>query len=92
MPGSRASGPRGKAPRRESAIQAAIVRRFEREGWFVVKIGLCNRPGFPDLMMLRDGRAVFVEVKRPGERPRPLQQYRIDHLRKMGFEAAVLTE
>lgn len=82
----------GRAPVMESQIQRKIIQRYEAEGYMAVKIGLCNKPGFPDLMMLKDGKAVFIEVKRPGKKPRPLQQYRLDELRNAGFEALVLTE
>lgn len=76
----------------ESDIQARIIKRFRKEGYIVVKVGLCNMPGFPDLMLLKDGVASFIEVKQPGYRPRPLQEYRINELRKAGFEVRVLTE
>ncbi|WP_290051397.1 VRR-NUC domain-containing protein [uncultured Muribaculum sp.] len=75
----------------ENVIQARIVKRLKSEGYMVVKIGLCSMPGFPDLMALKDGKASFVEVKRPGCRPRPLQQYCIDRLKAMGFDVEVLT-
>lgn len=76
----------------ESAIQRRIVQRYEKEGYLVVKIDLCNKSGFPDLMLLKDGKASFIEVKRPGCKPRPLQQYRHDQLRRLGFDVAVMTE
>ena len=76
----------------ESAIQASIIQRYERDGYSVVKIGLCNKQGFPDLMALKDGKALFIEVKRPGEKPRPLQEYRHKELREQGFEVLILTE
>lgn len=75
----------------ESQIQARLIKRLESEGYMVVKILLCNKPGFPDLMLLKDGRASFIEVKRPGKKPRPLQKYRLDELRKAGFSAEVST-
>ena len=37
----------------ESEIQAAIIRQYEQQGYLVVKIGLCNKKGFPDLMALK---------------------------------------
>ncbi len=58
----------------------------------VVKVILTNRNGFPDLMLLKDGVASFIEVKRKGERPRPLQEYVIGELRKQGFKVEVMTE
>ncbi|OAV65752.1 hypothetical protein Barb6_02775 [Bacteroidales bacterium Barb6] len=49
----------------ESDIQRRIIQRLEAEGWYVVKLILTNRPGIPDLMALKNGKAFFVEVKRP---------------------------
>lgn len=76
----------------ESRIQARIIKRYEGMGYMVVKVLLCNKNGFPDLMLLKDGKVSFVEVKRPGEKPRPLQEYRIRELRDMGFDVEVLYE
>ena len=51
-------------------------------------------PGFavmPDrLVILPDGKCGFVEVKRCGEKPRPLQQIRHGMLRRLGFKVYVL--
>lgn len=76
----------------ESKVQSRIIKRYEAQGWFVVKLMLTSKPGIPDLLCLKDGKAVFIEVKRPGEKPRPLQDYRINELRRMGFDVRVLTE
>lgn len=76
----------------ESVVQSRIVKRYEAQGWFVVKLVLTSKPGIPDLLCLKDGKAVFIEVKRPGKKPRPLQDYRINELRGMGFEVQVLTK
>ncbi len=76
----------------ESVIQSKIIKRYENAGYIVVKIGLCNKGGFPDLMLLKNGKATFVEVKRPGQKPRPLQEYRLKELRDAGFDAFVMTE
>lgn len=73
----------------ESEIQTRLIRRYEAEGYMVVKISLCNHGGFPDLMLLRDGVASFVEVKRPGCKPRPLQAYMHTRLRALGFDVRV---
>jgi predicted peroxiredoxin len=39
--------------------------------------------------MYREGRTVFVEVKRGGGKARPLQEYRIKELKEIGVEALV---
>ena len=76
----------------ESEIQAAIIRQYEQQGYLVVKIGLCNKQGFPDLMVMKAGKILFIEVKRPGEKPRPLQEYRHRKLKEQGFEIITLNE
>jgi Holliday junction resolvase len=81
-----------KGSKREAEIQKRIIERYQAAGYIVVKLMLTNCNGIPDLMLLRDGRTIFVEVKRPGEVPRPLQQYRIEQLRQAGFEVRVETE
>lgn len=74
----------------ESKIQARIIKRMEAQGYFVVKLILTNKPGIPDLLLLKDGKASFIEVKRPSEEPQPLQIYRINELRDLGFKCEVL--
>jgi Holliday junction resolvase len=76
----------------ESEVQSDIVKRYKSEGYMVVKIMLCNVSGFPDLMALKDGKATFIEVKRKGGKPRPLQTFIHDMLREKGFEVLVLDE
>lgn len=76
----------------ESVIQKRIVRRLERDGWFVIKLILTNCPGIPDLIALKNGSVKFIEVKRPGQKPRPLQLYRHQQLRELGFDVKMLTE
>lgn len=70
----------------EKQVQQAIKRRLEKHGWFVAKMEL-SQSGFPDLMCLKNGEAVFIEVKQKGKKARPLQQYRLDQLTGFGFKA-----
>lgn len=62
---------------------------MEAQGYYVVKLILTNKPGIPDFLCLKNGKAFFVEVKRPGEKPRPLQYHRINELKEMGFRCEV---
>ena len=49
--------------------------------------------GVPDrIVLLPRGKIGFVEVKRPGERPRPIQVKRIEELRELGFKVFVLDD
>ena len=76
----------------ERDIQARIIKRYKEQGYMVVKMMLTNSPGFPDLMVLKNGVAQFVEVKSPNEKPRPLQLFRIKQLKEIGFNVLVVSE
>lgn len=49
--------------------------------------------GMPDrVVLLPDGKLAFVEVKRQGEKPSPLQEARHGMLRRLGFKVFVLDD
>lgn len=46
--------------------------------------------GLPDVLCIRDGRAVWLEAKRPGEEPTRIQTHRIRELSEAGCSCAVV--
>lgn len=70
---------------RESAVQTKIRKALEKNGWIVVKIILCSKPGWMDLMAFKNEKTVFIETKIPGKRLDPLQQYWRVKLEQEGF-------
>lgn len=75
----------------EKEIERKLVRTVQMMGGKAVKIACPGYDGMPDRMiLLNDGRMAFVEVKRPGQKPRPLQESRHRALRKLGFRVYVL--
>jgi hypothetical protein len=88
----------------ESTITAAIKKRARAAGWWVEKRhgGPFSLAGMPDLQFHKplpptlSGRShaavtVYIEVKRPGERPTALQTRRILELRQYGCWATWVT-
>jgi len=73
----------------EQARQKKISDRLKKEGWIVVKLIKTTMNGIPDLMALRNGETLFVEVKQPKGKLAPLQELRIQELRDQGFRAEV---
>ena len=71
---------------REATIVAAIVRVAESQGWKPIKIhgGPYQLSGLPDLLCLKNGRAVWLEVKQPGKKPTEIQTRRMAELRERG--------
>ena len=59
---------------REKAIEHHLVMETEKAGGKAVKLVSPSFAGMPDrLILLADGKMGFVEVKAPGQKPRPLQ-------------------
>lgn len=75
---------------KESKIQQAGRIRLESHGWLVNKIITCSKPGWPDQEAYKDGKTIFIEYKKPGETPDPLQEVRAMTLRMMGFKVFVI--
>jgi Holliday junction resolvase len=77
----------------ESKIQAKIIKRFTDGGYMVIKLIKTSKNGIPDLMALKDGKTIFIEVKRPllGKLSK-VQEYRIKELKEYGFDTLILTE
>ena len=76
----------------ESQLKAKAKKLLEQSGWLVVHIIQCNLNGWPDTMILKDGKAIFIEFKRPGKKARALQEYRMKKIREKGFEAMVIDD
>ena len=76
---------------REKTIEASLVGGVKRRGGMCPKFTSPGMDGMPDrLVLLPHGRFCFVEVKAPGEKPRPLQAYRHRQLRRLGCKVYVL--
>lgn len=76
---------------RESVIEKNLVRQVEILGGITYKLSPIGRANKPDrLVMLPGGKVIFVECKRPGEKPRAGQVREHERLRKLGFRVEVL--
>ena len=68
-----------------------ISKAVKEKGGLAVKFISPGFNGMPDRIVLMPcGRIAFVEVKAPGEKPRPLQLSRHRLLRRLGFKVYVL--
>lgn len=76
---------------RERQIEQKLVDAVKAAGGIAPKLTCSGFDGMPDRMVLmQGGRIGFIEVKAPGEKPRPLQLSRHRLLRRMGFKVYVL--
>ena len=74
----------------EHHIEQALKTAVETSGGLCWKLVSPGTTGVPDRLCLKNGRAVFVEVKAPGKQPRPIQTRRIQQLRDHRFTVLIL--
>lgn len=76
---------------RESFIEEKLTKAVKQNGGVCWKFTSPGTAGVPDrIILMPNGRIAFVEVKAPGEKPRPLQLSRHRLLRRLGFKVYVL--
>lgn len=76
--------------RRESTVESYLVRRVKESGGMAIKLNPIGMAGLPDRLVLLPGaKIIFVELKRPGEKPRKLQTHIHNQLRLLGFRVEV---
>ncbi|MCR0611676.1 VRR-NUC domain-containing protein [[Clostridium] innocuum] len=76
---------------REKIIEQKLVTAVKKHGGICPKFVSPGFDGMPDrILLLPHGRFAFVEVKAPGEKPRPLQLARHRLLCRLGFKVYVL--
>lgn len=74
----------------EKTVENMLKRAIKADGGLCWKLVSPGVDGVPDRLCLKAGRALFVEVKAPGKKPRPLQQRRMNQLREQGFTCLVI--
>ena len=76
---------------REKTVEQKLVRAVRAKGGVCWKFTSPSMVGVPDrVVILPGGHIGFVEVKAPGEKPRPVQAVRINQLRCLGAVCLVL--
>ncbi len=78
---------------RERAIERKLIQEVKLRGGFCPKLTSPGTDGMPDRMVLLPGGHIgFVEVKAPGQKPRPLQIARHRVLTQLGFKVYTLDD
>lgn len=78
---------------REKEIEKKLIQETKKMGGICPKLVSPGFDGMPDrIVLLPGGCMAFVEVKAPGEKPRPLQMARHRLLRRLGFKVYVLDD
>lgn len=78
---------------REATIMNNIRKALKERGCYVIKThgSQFSIAGMPDLLVIRAGRIVFLEVKQPGEIATPRQLAEHEKIRKTMTRVEVVT-
>ncbi len=77
----------------EKAITKKIMGRLNELGFWTLKIhgGAYQMAGLPDILAIKEGKAYWIEVKRPGGKPTALQLKRLRDLKEAGCGTGIAT-
>ena len=70
--------------RLEKEIEKSLVKWAKAHGWLALKFTPFGDRGWPDRIFIKNGTHVWLELKREGFTPGPLQRYRHAQLMRHG--------
>ena len=71
----------------ESGIERDFTTYVKENGGMCIKQNPNWYRGIPDRLIVKCGRCIFIELKRPGEKPTPLQHKRLANIKVHGTPA-----
>jgi len=69
---------------KESELERKVVSHCHQLGLLSYKFTSPSSRGVPDRIVIGRGRVLFLELKRPGNRPTPLQEREIRRINEHG--------
>ncbi len=75
---------------REKSIEDYFTGKLTAEGAICWKFVSPGHNGVPDRIVLYHGTVTFVELKAPGQKPRPLQEHRHAEIMSQGIDVLVV--
>ncbi|HAK42878.1 MAG TPA: VRR-NUC domain-containing protein [Clostridium sp.] len=75
----------------ESKIERYLKKQIELLGGQALKFVSPGVSGVPDrIVLLPHGKIIFIELKAPGKKVRPIQEYQIKKIRALGFRVEII--
>ena len=75
----------------EKEIERRLGQMLEKRGCLYLKFESPNNPGVPDrIVILPDGRTIYIELKTEIGRLANIQKWQIDRMRKKGADVRVI--
>lgn len=74
----------------ESVMERLLIEHAQTRGWITRKVQWIGRRGAPDRLFAKDGRVLFVELKRPGGKTSANQDRELAELSAAGVEVHLI--
>ena len=76
----------------EKTIVANVIAEARRRGWWAMKNhgSAYSVKGLPDILVIKQGRAAWMEVKQPGKHPSRIQEHLMRVLSAAGCPVVVV--
>lgn len=75
----------------EQKIERRLKKEIELIGGRALKFVSPGVSGVPDrIVLLPEGKVIFIELKAPGKKLRPIQELRKKEFNKLGFDIRVI--
>ena len=77
----------------EKIIEQELVKQVKARGGLCLKLNSQSMSGIPDrLVLMKNGKIGFVELKQKGKKPRSLQVRRMNQLMELGFYCSLIDD
>lgn len=75
---------------KEQTLERKLTTAIQAIGGLCWKFTSPGTAGVPDRICIRHGRIIFIELKAPGQKPRPIQTRRIEQLKHHGIDVRII--
>jgi hypothetical protein len=75
----------------EGKVVQQINKYLKKHRWFQLNLIETSKPGIPDRLIYKDNRYIWLEIKKPGGRLQPNQEYVIDKMKSLNMEVYVVS-
>lgn len=77
----------------EKDVRRKVLKKLKENGWFVMSLSEKLASGYPDLLCIKDGQYVFIELKRPKKGKLSLIQIAFHNkLKALGCKVLVIND
>lgn len=75
---------------KEKNVRVSVLKHLKKEKWFIMPLSDRFASGYPDILCIKEGKHIFIELKKPDGKTRDIQDYFVDEINHNGGMAFVV--